>query len=271
MEEREKDPNRVEVREGELILLYHDERANYLLPYRSGERISTHLGALTLIPPIYWGMQLQSTKGVVFTILRPTHSELLTRLHRQTTVVYPKDAGFILLELGVREGGIYLEVGSGSGAFTALLAALVGDRGRIYSYDRHPQHLRQAEENLARVGLAHRVQFLLCDPVTEGFGVEGADGIFVDLPEPWQVVPAAFRALCGSGSWVSLSPTLDQAQRSEIALSDHGFVHRRLYELYLREWRIYPGRSRPRDRMIGHTAFLLTARKALKSPQVGRI
>lgn len=255
----------VPVEEGELILLYHDARANYLLSYHEHTRVSTHLGAITLASPLYWGIELRSTQGIPFTVLKPTHSEILTRLHRKTTVVYPKDAGFILLELGVREGGVYLEVGSGSGAFTALLASLVGDRGKIYSLDRHPHHLHQAEENLKRVGLRHRVELSLRDPVQEGFGIVGADGIFVDLAEPWTVVPSAYEALKGSGTWVSLSPTLDQAMRTEVALRDHCFVHRRLHEILIREWRLFPGRSRPQDRMIGHTAFLLSARKSLRA------
>jgi len=260
-----RDPTLVPVEEGELILLFHDAKASYLISFQPGLRVSTHLGAVTFPSPLFYGVRLFSSRGVPFVVLRPTHSEILTRLHRQTTVVYPKDGGLILLELGVREGGVYLEVGSGSGAFTALLASLVGDRGKIYSYDRHPGHLKQAEENLKRVGLRHRVEFFLKDPTREGFGVRGADGIFVDLAEPWTVVAPAYEALKGSGTWVSLSPTLDQAVRTEIALHDSFFVHRRLYETFLREWRLFPGRIRPQDRMVGHTAFLLSARKGIKT------
>jgi tRNA (adenine57-N1/adenine58-N1)-methyltransferase len=260
------DPRYELVSSGSLIVLYHDGRAFYLTDYLPRKRFSTHLGAVDLPEPLYYGMVLKSTKGVEFAVLKPSHSELLTMLKRQTTVVYPKDAGFILLELGVREGGKYGEVGAGSGAFTAVLAQMVGEKGRVYSLDIHPGHLKQAEENLRKLNLLSRVELFLRDGEKEGFPVLGLDGVFIDLPEPWRIVPSATRALKGGGFWVSLSPTLEQAIRTEIALEGEGYVKRRVVETYIREWRAYPGRTRPYERMIGHTAFLVLGRKTFSTP-----
>ncbi len=36
-----------------------------------------------------------------------------------------------------------------------------------------------------------------------------------------------------------------------------------MIEIMEREWKLFPGRMRPEDRMVGHTAFLLVAYKVL--------
>ncbi|RMF12797.1 MAG: methyltransferase domain-containing protein [Candidatus Dadabacteria bacterium] len=249
------------VPDGAQIILYRDDRATYLHVYRPGGRFECHHGLLDLPAELHWGDVLRTRKGVDMAVLRPTHALTLNRIKRRTTVVYNREAGRIALELGVRSGGRYGEVGSGSGAMTTLLASLVGDGGRVYSREREPEHLEQARKNIARAGLSGRVDFELRDVASEGFGVTGLDGVFVDVPAPWDLVPAAHAALSGGAPWVSLSPTVDQIVRTDQALFRAGFVRRRMIELFEREWKLFPGRMRPADRMVGHTAFLLVASK----------
>ena len=249
---------------GEAILIYRDKRSIYLHTFRPGGRFECHHGLVQWPEELYFGSVVETNKGVEMMVLRPTHSEVLTMLKRRTTVVYPKEAGRILLELGVRAGGQYAEVGSGSGAMTCLLAWMAGPEGRIYSRERVEEHLAQARKNVGRMGLEERVDFALRDVARKGFGVTGLDGVFVDVPEPWEIVPAATDSLAGGAPWVSLSPTVDQISRTERALYDHGFERRNMLELSERSWKLFPGRTRPQDRMVGHTAFLLVARKVVR-------
>lgn len=246
---------------GETLLLYHDERATYLVPFKPGGRFECHLGIVVFPENLVWGALLTFSKGARAAVLRPSHSDVQLLLKRRTTVVYPKEAGKAIMELGVRAGGRYGECGSGSGAMTMLLASLVGPEGKVYSRERHPEHLAQARKNIERLGLSERVDFAQCDPAREGFGVTGLDGLFIDVPEPWLLVAAGAEALGEGGIWVSLSPTIDQAVRTERELCDYGFVRRRLSETLERSWKLFPGRVRPEDRMVGHTAFLLVAHK----------
>ncbi len=246
---------------GENILVYADERATYLHVYRPGGRFECHHGAVDMPEALYWGDVLETMKGVPLAILRPSHAEVLTLLKRRTTVVYPKEAGRILLEMGVRSGGRYGEVGSGSGAMTSILAWMTGPEGRIYSRERVENHFDQACKNIERFGVSDRVDLELRDVARQGWGVDGLDAVFVDVPEPWSIVPAALDALDSGGIWVSLSPTVDQIVRTERALFQAGFARRTMLELFERKWKLFPGRTRPGDRMIGHTAFLLTARR----------
>lgn len=248
---------------GELILLFHDARSTYLTTYRPGGHFECHHGRLNWPDPLLWGSSVDTNRGIPMTVLRPSHGEILTMLKRRTTVVYPKEAGKIIMELGVRAGARIAECGSGSGAMTGLLAALVGPEGRVYSFEREESHQDQARLNIERLGYSDRVVWTLGNPAREGFGVENLDGLFIDVPEPWSLVEAGAAALSGGSPWVSLSPTVDQIVRTERTLFDAGFARRRMVETMEREWKLFPGRTRPNDRMVGHTAFLLCARKVL--------
>ncbi|RWZ78005.1 MAG: protein-L-isoaspartate(D-aspartate) O-methyltransferase [Candidatus Chaera renei] len=68
----------------------------------------------------------------------------------EQTVSSPMVVAFMLELLDVRPGQRVMEVGSGSGWVTALLACLSGKDGQVYGVERLPQLLAQAERNLAR-------------------------------------------------------------------------------------------------------------------------
>lgn len=185
------------VQPGEAVLMFHDARSTYLSTYKPGGHFECHHGRLTFPEVLEWGAVLPTNRGVPIAVLRPTHGEVMTMLKRRTTVVYPKEAGKIVMELGVRAGGRYAECGSGSGAMTTILAHLVGPGGKVYSFEREETHQEQARVNLKRMGLADRVEFTLTDPARYGFGLTGLDGIFIDVPEPWSLAEAGAEAAAG--------------------------------------------------------------------------
>jgi protein-L-isoaspartate(D-aspartate) O-methyltransferase len=55
--------------------------------------------------------------------------------------------------LDARPGDKVLDVGSGSGWTTALLARLVGPKGKVYAVEKVPQLARFGSENCAKLGL----------------------------------------------------------------------------------------------------------------------
>lgn len=60
----------------------------------------------------------------------------------------------MLLLLDARRGERVLDVGSGSGWTTALLASLVGSQGRVLGVELEPALVARSRETLARQGLA---------------------------------------------------------------------------------------------------------------------
>ncbi|RKZ01393.1 MAG: hypothetical protein DRQ04_04945 [Candidatus Hydrothermota bacterium] len=153
-----------------------------------------------------------------------------------------------------------LEVGSGSGALTIILALAVGREGKVYSFERRKEFMENARENVRRAGLEERVEFFNMDPALEGFPVGELDAAFVDVPEPWTLAGPVHEALAGGGRWVSLSPTIEQVQMTFDALEE-GFVRLKCVEIFEREMLVRRGKTRPRERMVSHTGYLVTASK----------
>ncbi len=51
---------------------------------------------------------------------------------------------------GIKPGMVVMDLGCGSGAFTAFVARAVGERGKVYAVDIQPAMLKQLERKLAR-------------------------------------------------------------------------------------------------------------------------
>ncbi len=81
----------------------------------------------------------------------------------EQTISAPHMVAIMLEELLVEEGQSVLEVGTGSGYNAALLAELVGPRGRVLSVERIPELVEFARSNLRRAGYADRVEVVLGD------------------------------------------------------------------------------------------------------------
>lgn len=67
-----------------------------------------------------------------------------------------------LLRRGVAPGGVWADLGSGSGTFTLALAELLGG-GRIYSVDRDPRALREQERIVGERYPSVPIHFLNAD------------------------------------------------------------------------------------------------------------
>ncbi len=250
---------------GDLIYLYNDEKTTFLLVYQKNLSFSTHKGNVVLPENVNYGDCILSNTNEPFYILKPTTSDIMFKVKRKTTIVYPKEAGIIILELGIRNGSRVIEIGSGSGAFTILLSNLVGNEGKVYSFERKEEHLEMAKKNFERLGNFQNVEFFLKDPVLEnGFGINDCDAIFIDVPEPWTLIEYAHASLCGGGHIATLSPNIEQIQLTVEKMEEAGFVRIRCIEVFSRGIRVKKNMTRPFDRMIGHTAYLLFAEKINK-------
>ena len=156
-----------------------------------------------------------------------------------------------------------VEVGTGSGVATAAMANLVKPNGHVYSYDFNESFIRKAESNLASTGLLQYVT-LRCSDAREGFVESDVDAVFLDVGDPWSIVPQAYSCLRAGSNLASFSPTVNQVEKTVTLLKREGFIDIETCELLLRNMRIEEGKSRPETRMVGHTGYLTFARKARK-------
>ncbi len=84
-----------------------------------------------------------------------------------------------LLRKGVPgPGGVWADLGSGTGAFTLALADLIGETGRIYSVDKDRRALREQEQTLHSRFPAITVQYLVAD-FTQQLTLPPLDGILM--------------------------------------------------------------------------------------------
>ncbi|MFN3567287.1 MAG: tRNA (adenine-N1)-methyltransferase [Caldimicrobium sp.] len=250
------------LKENDYVLLLSSEK-KYLLSIKDG-LFHTHKGVINLseIKNKTYGDMIHSSTGEPFYILKPTLYDFIMKLKRITQIIYPKDLGYILLKLGVAEGKRYIECGTGSGALTCILAFLVGSDGQVFSYEKEERFLQVAKENVKRLGLESRVIFKLRE-VKESFDEREVDGIFIDLRKPWEILGAAYKSLKGGHPLGILVPTANQVSETLKGLKELPFVDIEVVEILLRNYKINPERLRPEDQMIGHTGYLIFAKKVL--------
>jgi tRNA (adenine57-N1/adenine58-N1)-methyltransferase len=247
---------------GDVVLLVSQDHKQFIFALKVGAKLQSHRGTVAHDDLIgqRWGERVRSHLGSRFTLLRPSTDDLVRHIKRSSQIVYPKDAGYILMKLGIRAGCRVIEAGTGSGGMALVLSQAVKPTGQVYSYDNRPDMQRLAQENLAHVGLDHHVEFKLRD-VVEGFEETDVDALFFDLPNPWDYLEQAAAALANSGFLGCILPTTNQVADLLQALTRAPFAMVEVEELILRPYKPVPARLRPNDRIIGHTGFLIFARK----------
>jgi tRNA (adenine57-N1/adenine58-N1)-methyltransferase len=91
---------------------------------------------------------------------------------------------------------------------------------------------------------------------------EQVDRAVLDMLSPWEVLPAVAAAIRPGGVLIGYVATTTQLSRLVEALRAHsGFTEPSSWETFVRGWHVVGLAVRPEHRMIGHTAFLVTARR----------
>ncbi|MFZ5428219.1 MAG: tRNA (adenine-N1)-methyltransferase [Thermodesulfobacteriota bacterium] len=251
------------IQTGELVLLISPEGKRYLRALDPAHSFHTQEGLLKMedVARAGFGSVVRTHKGLAFRVLRPSLSDCIKGVRRSTTIMYPKEIGYVLLKLGVGPGRRIVEAGSGSGGLTTALAWMVGDTGRVYSCERREEFSKNARENVQRAGLGHRVDFFHRD-IAGGFPEEarGADGLFLDVRTPWDYLSQAADIICPGAPVGFLLPTTNQISDLLRGLETSDFDEVEVLEIMLRRYKPVADRLRPEDRMVAHTGFLVFAR-----------
>jgi len=246
---------------GDIVQLVGLDHKYFILKLKPGDQLQTHRGVIwhdDLIGQPF-GTEITSHTGNPFYLLQPSTDDLLLDLKRSSQIMYPKDIGLVLMKMAIQPGVRVIEAGTGSGGLTICLAQAVGTNGHVYSYEVREDMQNLARKNLERSGLSERVSFKLQD-ISAGFAETEADALFLDLPNPWDYLAQAYRALKGGGFFGSILPTVNQVTELLIALRRENFAFIEVCETFLRYYKPVPQRLRPVDRMVAHTGFLIFAR-----------
>ncbi len=253
-------------REGEFVLLVDFKGRRYLTQLAQGDTFYTHMGHIAheAILGGDEGSWVATNKDHLLLAFRPTLADFVLEMPRTRQVIYPKDLGGILVHADIFPGARVLEAGLGSGALTLTLLRAVGESGCVVSYELQESVVEKAMANIRTlVPQTDNLTVKIAD-VYQGIQERDLDRIVLDLPEPWHVIPSAGEALVPGGIFLSFLPTVLQVQELVIAFQESGIFQRvETIELMLRTWHVARRSVRPDHRMVGHTGFLVTARKTL--------
>src|SRR5438876_1473091 len=205
-----------------------------------------------------------SVGGRSFLVLTPSIRDTIGSLRRQAQIVGPKDAASLVWNCDVKAGDFVVEVGSGSGALSLALAHAVGAEGRVVTYDLRKDFVDVARGNVGAAGLGGRVEFKVGDARVD-IPETGADAFVVDIPDPWETIGTATKALRVCGHFASYSPNVEQVSRTVAALRAGPFVEIRTAEIIERAIEASDSGTRPSFAPLGHTGYLTFARRVIET------
>ena len=193
--------------EGDLVQFLDSKGRKYPVVLESGKEFHSHSGFVPHADVIGLpeGSKVHTGRGQAYVVMRPTLSEFILKMPRGAQVIYPKDIGPILMLADIGPGVRVLESGVGSGA---LSMAMLRAGAEIIGYELREDFANRARSNVEQfLGAAalerYHVELRDC---YDGIDAEDIDRVVLDLPEPWQVVQHAERAMRPGGHPRRLHP-----------------------------------------------------------------
>jgi tRNA (adenine57-N1/adenine58-N1)-methyltransferase len=258
-------------------------------PFRAGDRVQLtgpkgNLNTITLVPGAAFGTHrgdlkhdeiigkeegsvVTNTQGVEYLAFRPLLSDFALSMPRGAAIIYPKDSALIVTMGDIYPGARVIEAGVGSGALSMYLLRAIGPTGKLDSFERRSEFAQIAQANVTTHFGAKPENWDvhlgdLQDELPKRFEPGTVDRVILDMLAPWECVEAAAVALAPGGLFLGYVATVTQLSRlaEELRSSGH-FNEPDAFESMVRDWHLQGLAVRPEHRMIGHTGFLIVARR----------
>ena len=210
---------------------------------------------------------ITSSNGTEYLALRPLLSDFVMSMPRGAAIVYPKDAAQILGQADIFPGAKVVEAGVGSGALSLWLLRAIGQDGTLHSFERRQEFADVAAGNVASFLGATPTNWTvtvgdLAEVLPTSVDAGSVDRVVLDMLAPWECLDACADALTPGGVLICYIATVTQLSRVAEAIRATGsFTAPESSETLVRTWHVEGLAVRPDHRMIGHTGFLLTARR----------
>lgn len=230
--------NNRQIKYGDTIIVYLNPKSIFAQTVEPGKVFQTKFGAMkhdSIVGQSY-GSKFQCTRGYVY-LLKATPELWTITLPHRTQILYFPDIALVSSLLELKPGSIVIEAGTGSGSMTHSLARTIAPHGHVYTFDFHESRSLEAKKEFENHGLGNIVTTANRDVCEDGFPEElsnRADGLFLDLPHPWECIPRAKEALKKGGRICCFSPCIEQVQKSCLALVENQFLDVTTYECVLR-------------------------------------
>ncbi|PMD06254.1 tRNA (adenine-N1)-methyltransferase [Brevibacterium paucivorans] len=257
------------LRAGDKVQLTDPKGRLHTIMLQPGHVFHTHKGQLFHDDLIGQpeGTVIANTAGVDYQVVRPLYEDFVLSMPRGAAVIYPKDAALIVTLGDIFPGATVVEAGVGSGALTLALLRAVGDSGVVHSFERREEFAQIAQGNIEDFFAGPHPAWKLsigdlAHELPNAYQAGEVDRVVLDMLAPWECIDAVSHALRPGGVVVCYVATVPQVSRTVEALKESGlYTEPRALESTVRDWHVEGLAVRPEHRMIGHTGFLVFARR----------
>jgi len=257
---------------GDRVQLTDQKGKIYSITITPGKEWHTHKGWIVHddLIGLPEGSVVSTSAGLKFTAFIPLLTDYVLSMPRGATIVYPKDSAMIVGFADIFPGARVLEAGVGSGALTLSLLRAVGADGHVHSVERREEFAENAKSNIENYfGGAPANWSLDIGSVQEKEFSEDFDRVILDMLAPWECVELSAKVLRPGGVFMAYVATTTQLSATAEALKNDGhFTEPESFESMVRGWHHEGLAVRPQQRMIGHTGFLIFARRMAPGVEV---
>ena len=250
---------------GDRVQLTDAKGKLYSITLTQGSEWHTHKGmlkhdALIGLPE---GSIVATNQDLKFQAFRPLLADYVLSMPRGATIIYPKDAAMILGVADIKPGIRVLEAGVGSGALSIHLLRAIGAKGVLHSVEMREDFAEISEKNVSSYFGAKPTNWNLTIGALQDQTYEADfDRVLLDMLAPWECLDVASKALVPGGVFMAYVATTTQLSKIAEAIKESGnFTEPESSETIVRGWHHEGLAVRPQHRMIGHTGFLIFARR----------
>ena len=250
---------------GDRVQLTDAKGKLYSITLTKGSEWHTHKGMLKHddLVGIPEGSIVATNQDLKFQAFRPLLADYVLSMPRGATIVYPKDAAMILGVADIKPGIRVLEAGVGSGALSISLLRAIGEEGMLHSVEIREDFAEISEKNVSSYFGGKPANWNLTIGALQDQTFEADfDRVVLDMLSPWECLDVASKALVPGGVFMSYVATTTQLSKIAEAIKENGnFTEPESSETIVRGWHHEGLAVRPQHRMIGHTGFLIFARR----------
>ena len=237
-----------------------DERGKkYIL--KPGEEFQSDLGIIKadVLDEAEIGDEVKSHLDHTFKIVKPNINDFIDLMDRRCSILIKKDIGQVLAHTGLGAGSRVVDAGTGAGAIALNFGNVVGFEGQVYTYEIRQDFAEVAKKNIDKFGITNIE--VKNQNIKDGIGETEIDLIFLDLPKPFEIFEDVWDSL-NVGGWLAVyAPYIDQAETSYRVAKKLGFYDIEIVEILERGLEVRQQGVRPKTRMVGHSGYLMFARK----------
>ena len=237
-----------------------DERGKkYIL--KPGAEFQSDLGIVKadVLDNAQIGDEVKSHLDHSFKIVKPNVNDFIDLMERRCSILIKKDMGQVLAHTGLGAGSRVVDAGTGAGAIALHFGNVVGLEGKVFTYEVREDFAEVARRNIDNFGITNIE--VKNKNIKEGIDEDNIDLIFLDLPKPFEIFEEVMESL-NVGGWLAVyAPYIDQAETSYRVAKKLGFYDIEIIETLERGLEVRTQGVRPKTRMVGHSGYLLFARK----------